>query len=154
MKKNIFILFTCCSTLFTSCSDFQEVNFSGIENVNVTSLTQKGVEAIVTARIKNPNSMSFNIYQSEMDVEIGGINAGKAQLSNNINVKAQSDETYTFKIKSDFSNLSFADMPKLMAMAMSKEVKVGLKGNLKVGKWFYKRSVPVDITQNVPLEGM
>lgn len=154
MKKYFFILFAFCSIVFTSCSDFQEVNFSGIENVNVTSFSQKGVEAIVTARIKNPNSMSFNIYKSEMDVAIGGINAGKAQLSNNINVKAKSEETYTFKISSDFSNLSFADMPRLMAMAMKKEVKVGLKGNLKVGKWFYKRSVPVDITQSVPLDGM
>lgn len=154
MKKYYFIVLAFCNILLTSCSDFQEVNFSGIENVNVTNFSQKGVEAIVTARIKNPNSMSFNIYKSEMDVTIGGINAGKAQLSENIKVKAGSEETYTFKIKSDFSNLSFADMPKLMAMAMKKEVKVGLKGNLNVGKWFYKSSVPVDITQNVPLEGM
>ena len=153
MKNYILILFAFFSIAFTSCKDFEDVNFSGIENVNVTSLTQKGVEAEVTARIKNPNNKSFIIYKSDMDVTIGGIDAGKAHLAENVRIKASSDNTYTFKIKSDFSNLGIADMPKIMAMAMSKHVKVGLKGNLKVGKFFIKRAIPVDITKDVPLEG-
>lgn len=143
-----------CSIVFTSCNDYQEVTFSGIENVNVTSLSQKGVEAIVTARIKNPNKVGFTIYRSDMNVTIGGIDAGKAHLADNVRIKARSEETYTFKIKSDFSNLSMADMPKIIALAMKKHVKVGLKGDLKVGKLFVKRSFPVDITKDVPLEGI
>ncbi len=154
MKKTISILFTFCIILFTSCKEYQEVSFSEINNVNVTTLSQKGVEATITAHIKNPNKVAFTIYRSEMDVTVGGIDAGKAQMTENVRIKAQSEEIYTFKIKSDFSNLSFADMPKIMAMAMSKHVKVGLKGNLKVGKLFVKKSFPFDIIKNVPIEGM
>jgi LEA14-like dessication related protein len=154
MKKYFFILFISCCIAFIACKDFQEINFSGIDNVNVTSLSQKGAEAIVTARIKNPNNVGFTIYKSEMDVTIDGINAGKAHLTKSIRIKANSEETYMFKIESDFSNLSIADMPKIMEMAMSKHVMVGLKGNLKVGKLFVKHSVPVDITKDVPLDGM
>lgn len=154
MKKYFFILFAFCSIVFTSCNNYQEVTFSGIENVNVTSLSQKGVEAIVTARIKNPNKVAFTIYRSDMDVTIGGIAAGKAHLADNVRIKARSEETYTFKIKSDFSNLSLTDMPKIIAMAMKKHVKVGLKGDLKVGKLLVKRSFPFDIIKDVPLEGI
>lgn len=153
MKKYILILsaFCFCSTLFSSCGDFQEVTFSGIENVNIISLSQQGAEAEITAKIKNPNTVAFTIYPVDMDVVLGGINAGKAYLIGRTKIKANSDQTYTFRIKSDFSTLSMTDMPKLMAMAMSRSVKVSLKGNLKVGRLFIRKSYPVEMTQNVPL---
>jgi hypothetical protein len=43
------------------------------------------------------------------------------------------------------------DLPKLVSMAMSKNVKVGLKGNLKAGKLFIKKSFPVDVQESVPM---
>lgn len=89
-----------------------------------------------------------------MDVTLSGINAGKAQIIENVRIKANSDESYEFKIKSDFSNLNLTDIPKIISMALSKNVNVGLKGNLKGGKWFVKRSYPVDITQSVHLSGL
>lgn len=144
---SLFILF------FSSCNDFQDVTFSGIENVQITSLTQQGVEAVIVAKIKNPNKAAFTIYKSDLDVMLSGMNAGKAHLDNNVKIKGNSEQSYAFKIKSDFSNLSAADLPKLLSIAMSKNVKVGLKGNLKVGKLFVKRSYPVDMSQRVPLSG-
>lgn len=153
MKNYIFFLSTLFILLFSSCGDFQDVTFSGIENVQITSLTQQGVEAEITAKIKNPNNVAFTIYKSDVDVVISGINAGKAHLANNVRIKAHSEESYTFKVKSDFSNLSATDLTKLFSIAMSKNVKVGLKGNLRVGKLFVKKSFPVDISQRVPLSG-
>lgn len=153
MNKQIFIFSTFFILLFSSCNDFQDVTFSGIENVQITSLTQKGAEAIITVKIKNPNSVAFTIYKSDLDVMISGINAGKAHLDNNVKIKAHSEESYTFGVKSDFSTLSALDLPKLLSIALSKNVKVGLKGNLKVGKLFIKRSYPVDINERVPLSG-
>jgi|GEM_PF-665882 len=150
----IWMLAIFCSLTFFSCSDFKDVTFSGIENVNITSLSQKGVEALITVRIKNPNSVSFTIYKSDMDVTISGINAGKAHLTSNVRIKAKSEQAYTFKIKSDFSNLSFTDLPKIIAMAVSKSVKIGIKGDLKSGKLFVKRSYPIDMIQTVPLGGL
>ncbi len=153
MRKIIFLLSSFFVLLLSSCGDFQDVTFSGIENVQITSLTQQGVEAEITAKIKNPNSVAFTIYKSDVDVMISGMNAGKAHLANNVKIKAHSEQSYTFKVKSDFSNLSATDLPKLLSIAMSKNVKVGLKGNLKVGKLFVKRSYPVDISERVPLGG-
>lgn len=153
MKNYLFLLIPFFILLLSSCGDFQGVTFSGIENVQITNLTQQGAEAEITAKIKNPNNVAFTIYKSDVDVMLSGINAGKAHLASNVKIKAHSEQSYTFKVKSDFSSLSAADLPKLLSMAMSKNVKVGLKGNLRVGKLFVKRSYPVDISERVPLSG-
>ena len=153
MKKYIFILLSLSLTLL-SCGDFQEVTFSGIENVKILQLSQQGAEVEITAKIKNPNRESFTIYPTDMDVELGGIDAGKAHLSSRVKIKGKSDAVYAFKIKSDFSKLSIADLPKLMSIAMSKNIKISLKGNLRVGKLFVKKKYPVDMNQSVPLEGL
>jgi LEA14-like dessication related protein len=139
---------------FVSCGNYQDVTFMGIENVKVTSMSQQGIEAEISARIKNPNNKSFTIYKSELDATLNGMNAGKARLAKNVRIKANSEQTYIFKIKSDFSSLSIAELPKLLSIAKSKNAKIGLKGNLKAGKLFIKKNFPVDMTKNVPLEGM
>jgi len=138
--------------LVSSCNrNFQEVSFSGIESMKLVKLSQNGVEAEITARIKNPNSSAFTIYKSDVDVTLSGLNAGKAHLANNVRIKANSEESYTFKIKSDFSGLSITDIPKVIAMAMSKNVEIGIKGNIQAGKFLIKKSFPVNITRSVPL---
>lgn len=105
----------------------------------------------MVVKIKNPNKASFKIYKSDFDVTLNGIKGGKASLTDNIKIKGNSEELYTFKIKSDFSSLSLADLPKLMSLATSKSLRIGLKGNLKCGKFLVKKNYPVDLSESVPL---
>jgi LEA14-like dessication related protein len=154
MKRFSILLLVLTSFVFTSCGDFQDVSFSGINNVKVKKMSREGIEAEITARIKNPNNTSFRIYRSDMDVTLNGINCGRAHLTNTVRIKPKSEENYVFKVESDLSNLNLADLPKIISMAMSKNIKVGLKGDLKVGKLFIKRKYPVEITRSVPLEGI
>lgn len=151
MKKYTFILLIFGTTLLSSCSDFQEVTFSGIESMKLTKISQQGAEAEMVVKIKNPNKAAFTIYRSDFDVSLNGINGGKAHLSDNVKIKANSEQTYIFKIKSDFSAISLNDLPKLMSLASSKKMLVGLKGNLMVGKLFVKKSYPVEMSESVPL---
>ncbi len=151
MTKLYITFLSLCTLLLASCGPYQQVTFSGIENMKLLKLSQNGVEAELTAKINNPNNKGFTIYHSEMDVTINGMNVGKAHLEKNVRIKRNSEDTYKFKIKSDFGNLSITDIPKIIAMAMSKTVKIELKGNLKAGKLFIKHSFPIDITKSVPL---
>jgi LEA14-like dessication related protein len=151
MKKYIF-LFIFFPLLFSSCGDFQDVTFSGVENVKVVKMSQQGLEVDITAKIKNPNKIAFHIYPSDMDATLNGINAGKARLTNNIRIKPNSENSYTFNIKSDFSELNMMELPALMVAAMGKTAKVGLKGNLKVGKLFLRKGYPVDVVKSIPLK--
>ncbi len=154
MKKYIVYLFLFCGIALAGCGDYEDVTFSGVEGVKLTSLTQKGVEALITVRIKNPNNVSFTVYKSEMDVTVSGINLGKAYIAENVKIKRNSEALYTFKISSSFSQMSMTQLPGLLSLATSKSLKVNLKGNLRGGKLFLKRSYPIDVTQNVPLSGI
>jgi LEA14-like dessication related protein len=149
--KNIF--FVVVSLLFTSCSDFKELTFTGIDHVSIIDFSKNGIEAEVTAKIKNPNGISFTIYKSEMDVKLSGIDVGKAILTDNVHIKRKSEQVYTFKIKSDFSKVGLFDLPKILSVVVNNQVTVGLKGDLKVGKAFIKRIVKVDLKENVPING-
>jgi LEA14-like dessication related protein len=153
--KKLFPVFVFLFSLFlSSCGDFEELTFSGIQGVKVTKMSREGVEAEITARIKNPNSSSFKIYKSELDVTLNGIPCGKAHITDAVRIHANCEEDYTFRIRSDLSSLNMADLPKILSMAMSKNAKVGLKGNLKAGKFLVKKSYPVEISRNIPLEGL
>ena len=106
---------------------------------------------VIKAKIKNPNTTSFTIYKSDLNVSINGLDAGMAHLTDNVKINGSSEETYIFKVKSDFSKLSLTDLPQLISIATSKNVRVGLKGDLHVGKFFYKKTVPVEFNESVPL---
>ena len=149
MKKSLLFLFF--AFLLASCGDFQEVSFSGIESVKVIKMSQQRVEAELNVKSNNPNNTSFHIYPTSLDATLNGINAGKAVLTNNVRIHAHSEEVYAFRIKSDFSGVSMADLPKIISMAMSKNVKIGLKGDLKVGKFLVRKKYPVDFSRSVPV---
>ncbi len=145
---SVFILLT---LVFSSCGDFQDVTFEGIENVKVNKISQQGIDVDITAKIKNPNKVAFTIYKSDLDATFSNMNVGKAILTNNVKIKANTSQAYTFNIKSDFSKLSMAELPNLLSIATSKSIKVGLKGNLRVGKLFVKKNYPVDMVKSVPM---
>lgn len=151
--KKYFLVLIAVLLLFPSCGDFKDVTFKGVEGVKVVKMSQQGIELELSARIHNPNKVAFHIYPSDMDATLNGTNAGKARLINNIRIKANSEETYVFKIKSDFSSLTLMELPKLMSLVTAKNVKVGLKGDLKVGKLLLKRKYPVDLIRSIPLSG-
>jgi len=151
MKKYISFFVTICLIALTSCGDFQDVTFSGIENVKVNKVSQQGLDVDITAKIKNPNKVAFTIYKSDLDATIAGMNVGKARITNNVKIKANSEEAYTFNVQSDFSKLSIGELPNLLSIATGRSIKVGLKGNLKVGKLLVKKKYPVDMVKTVPL---
>lgn len=151
MKKFFLIPLVFVLFIFSSCGDFQDVTFEGIENVKVNKLSQQGLDVDVTAKVKNPNKVAFTIYRSDLDATFSNMNIGKATLTNNVRIKANSTQSYTFNIKSDFSKLSLGELPNLLSIATSRSIKVGLKGNLRVGKMFVKKNYPVDMTKSVPL---
>jgi len=146
--KNLFLIVAVA--LFSSCS-LKPISFGGVQDSKVNSLTQKGVEAEFGVKIKNPNKFGFRIYKTDLDVTVNGISLGKAGLKKKVKIKANSDNVSTFVVSSDFSKLNFTELPKLMAMANGKNVTITVKGALRVGNLFYKKTFPLDISQKVNL---
>ena len=153
MKKYFLYLILFFSLAFTSCRQLKEVSFNGVESAKIVSLNQKGLEASIAVKIKNDNKIGFKVYKSGFDVTANGVNLGKMYISKKIKIEANSEKTYTFTLKSDFANQNIS-LPQLMSLAASKSLKISIKGELKGGAFFYRKSFPVAVSETVPLGKM
>ena len=132
------------------CRAPQMITISKVESSKILKLDQKGIEMEISVRIKNPNGIGFNIYKnSDLNATVNGMDLGQLKFDHKIHIGRRSDDVHTFKVSSDLSKLSIADLPKLMALNKSKGATIGIKGKLKVGKFFYKRSFDVERTEKV-----
>jgi hypothetical protein len=82
---------------------------------------------------------------------VNGIELGNVKLERKVKIKANSDDAPSFHIKSDFSKLSVGDLAKIMSIVSTKSANVTVKGEVKVGKWFYKKKFPVELNKNIGL---
>src|SRR5580692_1543323 len=100
-----FFLITLCAILFTSCTQYKDVQISQIGGVKIIKITDKGIEMELGMKINNPNTYGFSIFRSSFDIKLGGVDMGTATLSKKEKVAANSDEMHTFHITTTFSKL-------------------------------------------------
>lgn len=152
MKKLFFGLsvLVLCSLLY-SCKEIQPVTIGGVNNVHVLSLSKEGIEFDFDMNINNPNSIGVSVWPSKFTASINDINAGYVKLNKRTKIKANGNHTSTFHIKSDFSKLGFGDIAKALPIVSSRSATLSLKGEIRVGKWFYKKKFPIELRKTVSL---
>lgn len=152
MKKFLLLAIYCSLGIaFFSCMEIQPVTIGGVENPKLKKLSREGIEADFDMRIKNPNNMRITVFPSQFEATINDISVGKVKLTKKVRIKANSDEKETFHIKADFSKLGIGDITKVMPIVSSGKASIYLKGNVRAGKWFYKKRFPVDMKKTISL---
>lgn len=145
-----------CSFLFVSliflfaCKDFKEIQVTGVKGFKVNKIDASGINADLMLDINNPNAMGFSIYRSEFDVMYNGINLGKARSSKRVHISPNTQQTYSFNLKSDFKNINLMDIMKLVNGGGGNGM-VHVKGDLKAGKFYLKKKFPVDVKERARL---
>jgi LEA14-like dessication related protein len=135
---------------FFSCRAPEMITVSKVENARLLKCDQTGIEMEVSLRIKNPNHIGFNIYRSSnLDAQLNGMSIGKLKINKRIHIGANSDDAHTFIISSDLSKMTLSDIPKILVISKMKSANLNIKGELKVGKFFYKKTFQVDRTEKV-----
>jgi LEA14-like dessication related protein len=137
------------SLFLFSCKGFEEIKVTNVEGFYLNKLTLENIEAQVQVKINNPNSRGFNIYPSEFDVVFSGMKLGKAKLNQKVRIKPKSEEIYTFKLNSKLSEINPMDALKLLNLGSLGNIEV--KGELKVGKFYFKKKIPVNYSDKVKL---
>ena len=152
MKKYL-LPAVCCllSIVFFSCKEIQPVTIGGVNNIKLISLTKEGIEFDFDMNINNPNPVGVSVFPSTLQASVGDIDAGYVKLNKRTKIKGNGSHTSTFHIKSDFSKLGFGDIAKILPMVSSKSAALSLKGDVRVGKWFYKKKFPIELKKTVPL---
>ena len=148
MKRFFFL--SIIALLGVSCN-MQPIEIGKVESTKIISLNQKGIEVELGVKIKNPNGFGFKIYESDLNVTVNGTPMGKAELKNNVKIKANSDEVHLFTIKSNFSNLLSGGLGALFTLSQSKSLDVAVKGEIKAGNFFMKKKYPVDLKQTISM---
>jgi LEA14-like dessication related protein len=137
-----FVIVSLCS-----CTEYKEIRVSSIKDFKVTKLGVEGIEAEVAVEIDNPNSLGFNVYRSKARLSYGGIDLGEAKIKRRVHIGPKSSEEHRFKLKGTLKNVSLTDLSSLL----SGKKKVELKGDLKVGRFLYRRRFPIDLKQVMSL---
>lgn len=146
-----FIFFLLSTLFFTSCRDIKEVQCTGVKGFKMNTLSmEQGIDGDILLGIKNPNTFGFSIYKSEFDVTYGGVYLGKAKLTKNVRIKRNAEEVYSFNLKNDLKGINVLDAMKLLNGAIFKS-SIEVKGDLKVGKIFIKKRIPIAIKEKVSL---
>ncbi len=151
--KKYFLPFAYCllAIFFISCAEIKPVTIGGVENPQVKSLSTAGADFTFGIKIKNPNKMGVTVFPSSFEAMVNGIPAGDARLSKKVRIKGNSENVSQFHVKADFSKLGMGDIANVISLVSSKNPTVTLKGNVKVGKWYYKKKFPVEFKKMISL---
>ncbi|MGZ3865242.1 MAG: LEA type 2 family protein [Bacteroidia bacterium] len=145
-KASLNILFFSVAVLLTSCvGEFKEVSVSRIDGFKVTKISPSGIDGEISVTINNPNSTSFKVYRSKATIYYGDMKLGTAHTTKKVKIKANSNAPSTFVLKGDLKDVSFAQLPSILG----KGAKMEIKGDIKAGKWFYKKKFPIDEKQRI-----
>ncbi len=139
-------------TIFlSSCRNYKELEITGVKGFKVNTINTKGIDGDILIGIHNPNRFGFSIYKSNFDVKYCGIYLGKAKLAKRVHIKANQEETYAFNLNGDFTNVNLMDVMRLLSGASFKN-SVEVKGDLRAGKFFIKKRIPVDLKESLKLQ--
>jgi LEA14-like dessication related protein len=150
-KYFLFIILSLLSIGLFSCAEIQPVTIGGVQNAKVKSLSTAGVDFTFDMKIKNPNKMRITVFPTFFDASVNGIDAGKIKIDKKVRIKANSDDIAEFHVKSDFSTLGLANIASVISMVSSKSATVTLKGDVKAGKWYYRKKFPVEFKKQINL---
>lgn len=150
LRTGIFII---SLTSLMSCAEIQPLDIGNIDDMQVKSLNEKGVEMILGVTIKNPNNMKFKVKAYDLDVYLEEKKMGKAKLVNKVIIPKKSDQHYDLPVDVKFTGLLLGGLPILAKLKTKKNIDVRIKGNVKVRARMVGKTFPVDIKQRVPLSG-
>lgn len=135
--------------IFSSCR-YQELQCTGVKGFKVNKITVEGIDAEIELGIKNPNAMGFSIYTSEFDIVYSGVKLGRAKLMKQVHIKGKEERNYAFVLRNEFKDVNLLDVMKLLKGATFKNT-LEVNGDLRVGKLFVKKKIPIAIKEKIGL---
>jgi LEA14-like dessication related protein len=142
-------LFILTSLFLLSCKGYKEITVTNVDSFYLNKITTEQIEAEVNVKINNPNTMGFSIYPSECDIVFSGIRLGKAKLDKRVHIDGKTEKIYTFKLNSKIADLNPLDALRLLNVEKLGNIEV--KGELKAGKFYLKKKIPVNYTDKVKI---
>jgi len=133
--------------LFPSIGEFKKISLPSIKDFKVTKISPDGIEGEIKVTINNPNTIGFKVFRSKATIMYGDVKLGTARIAKKVKIPANSNIEQTFLLKGNLKDVSMMELPGILA---GRNKQMEIKGDIKAGKWYYKKRFPIDKKQKMP----
>lgn len=138
--------------LFTSC-EYKEVEIKNIRNFRVVKVEEQRVFFAFDIQLINPNSYSLKVSSSDLDCSLNGSNFGKLNLGNTLRIPAGNTDYLPVESSVELGG-SGQNLPAIvMATVLSNSIEFGLSGEIRGGAFLFTKTIPINHTERVYLDG-
>jgi LEA14-like dessication related protein len=137
--------------LFDSCR-FEEVEFKKVEYVSVNNVNKKRIQIKLGMNLYNPNAFKIKVVDADLDLFIGGAEAGKADLMNKIILRKKREQTADILIEADYDKVFKAVAQSGLQLLFTKKIQVKVKGWIKGRVFVFGKKVDVEIKETVDID--
>jgi LEA14-like dessication related protein len=132
--------------LLSSCLEFDDVKFKGIESVKFPKIDQKEILIDLNLKLDNPNNYKIKIKPSVLDVYIGGKLMGKVKIDEKFVIKRKQENSYSTQL---ICTLEDGVLFSLMKFATMTEISVRFKGRVKGTVYGISKKIDIDETKKM-----
>lgn len=135
--------------LFFSSCKVHELEFNGVDNFKVGSLQSDNIEFTFSVKIENPNAFKIKVIKANLNLFIGGNEAGSANLKDKIIIKKKAEDVYDITITTDRKKLLSAAVKAAIPSLATGKVEVKVKGWIKGRVFGIGKKIDVDFKEKI-----
>ena len=147
-------LITLFSIVFlTSCFDYEDVEFKGVQNIDLEGRAGGNITVRIDMKVNNPNNYNIKIKKSSLDVFINGSKVGKTKIKNDIVLKKNRQDVYSMYLTLGEKELKGSALSSIGSL-LTGSMKVRIKGDIKAKVYGVGKKFPIDVEEPVSLRSL
>ena len=137
----------------TSCFDYEDVEFRGVQNVGLEGRSEGNITLRIDMKVNNPNNYNIKIKKSALDVYVNGSKVGRTKMKNNIVLKKNYQKVYPLYLSLSEKELKSSALSTIGSF-LKGSMKVRIKGDIKAKVYGVGKKFPIDIEEPVNLRSI
>ena len=137
----------------TSCFDYEDVEFKGVQNVALEGRSEGNITLRIDMKVNNPNNYNIKIKKSSLDIFVNGVKIGKTKMKNNIVLKKNQQDEYPLYLTLSEKELKGSALSTIGSF-LKGSMKVRIKGDIKAKVYGVGKKFPIDIEEPVNLRSI
>ena len=137
----------------TSCFDYEDVEFKGVQNVALEGRSEGNITLRIDMKVNNPNNYNLKIKKSSLDIFVNGVKIGKTKMKNNIVLKKNQQDEYPLYLTLSEKELKGSALSTIGSF-LKGSMKVRIKGDIKAKVYGVGKKFPIDIEEPVNLRSI
>lgn len=152
--NNIVAVFAVCVAVgFSSCA-IQDVEFVKLNTHAVSKISENEAQITLNVTLDNPNNFKIKITKSNLNLSVGGNDAGKVDMVEKITLHKKTEGDYDIIIQVDPEKIMDAALKCGISILLTGKVTVRVKGWVKGRAYGIGAKVDVDESHQIDSEKM